>query len=254
MFGIALAWGGQMMVESATLDEVVERTDVAVIVQLGTPAMEKVSIPVPGGPGKRCDPYDYGVWEATVVEVVLPPRAGPSLPVGERFTIWPASTGMLIDLERRACVDGTRKSPVVERYDGIAPPEGGQALVLLRWDAPWGWVETVGGSWLDPKDAPRLSKIERARGASPPDGLVELACRSDVECGPAPTACGGCPPCSPASGGVAHRVAARWAREQCEASRSQGTPNPACAPCPPAEEARRPLRVSCEQMRCVGTP
>lgn len=259
MWGIALAVGGQVMVESVTLDEVVQRTDVAVIVELGSPAMGKVSIPVSGAPEKRCDPYEYGTWEVTVAEVVLPPRAGPSLPVGERLTIWPSNTGMLIDLTRQACLHGTRKSPIVQRFDGIPAPDGGRALVLLRWEPPWGWVEAVGGSWLAPKDAPKLARTERPPGAAAPDGAVELACRSDADCVSTVLGCGVCPPCPSTPHQVVHRVAARWEQERCAASRSPGagTPGgpvapvaPACSPCP-GDPPSRPLPVACRELRCV---
>ncbi|MFO0750832.1 MAG: hypothetical protein U1F43_34955 [Myxococcota bacterium] len=129
------------------------------LVTIATPESEKRAYPVPGGRGKRCAPYDFIAYRATVERVV---RAGadlPALAATASLAIVPANVPDLVDLTHRACVDGVSKSPIWERYAGREPAPGLHLLVVLRWHKDYGWLESVAGGWLDAAELARVEAV-----------------------------------------------------------------------------------------------
>lgn len=185
MWWIAAAYAGVVVNEDVGLDEVVGRAQAAVVVELGKPAMSPVKIPVPGRDGKDCGTYDFGVWRVTVKDVVAAP-SGLDLQPGAVINVFPGNTPELIRLSTGACVDGISKSPIFASYDGARVEDGGTLLVLLRWEAPYGWVEAVSGSWLPPAKAEAVRKKRddgRPSAAWPVERADEaLLCVDDADC------------------------------------------------------------------------
>lgn len=185
MWWIAAAYAGVVVNEDVGLDEVVGWAQAAVVVELGTPAMIPVKIPIPGSPEKDCGTYDYGVWRVTVTEVVAAP-SGLDLQPGAVINVYPGNTPELIRLSTTACVEGISKSPIFHRFDGAKVEDGATLLVLLQWEAPYGWVEAVAGSWVPPAKADAVRKKREAglpRAVGSDEGKPEaLLCVDDADC------------------------------------------------------------------------
>lgn len=257
------------------LDAVYASTEVAVVVHLdeGDPGgMQHVSVPVPGRTAtdcatkdcaaKDCGTYDYGVWTGRILRVVHPPTAaGRPLVEGERIVIFPANTPDLIRLTRRACLDGVRRSPIFRRFpDGAETKGGGDYVALLRWEAPYGWVEAVAGSWLPRKAEKRVARAlagQRRRLPAVPtaaDGrpqLEDLLCQSAADCTMGVSSCGPCPPCAGRSARASiHVAAARRLATACDDWRTGRKTK--CAPCKAVGPAAPPLPTPvCRDMRCA---
>lgn len=148
---------GQVFTEEVSFADVARQAEVAVVVELGTPAMAPVEIPVPGDEAHDCGTYAYGRWNATIREVVFAP-ADAGLAVGAPIVVYPADTPDLIALTRRACVEGGSRSPIFARYAGAEPTDGARRIVLLRPDPTYGWLEVVAGAWLPTSQRGRLLK------------------------------------------------------------------------------------------------
>lgn len=136
------------------------------LVTLETPAAVRRAYPVPGGAGKTCEAYDFVDYRAEVVRVVRAGKGLPALATGTRIAVVPANTPDLVDLTRRACLEGVSKSPIWPRYKkGVEPADGARVLVVLTWHEGYGWIERVDGAWLA---ASELRHIERWLGV--PEG------------------------------------------------------------------------------------
>lgn len=150
---------GQVMDEQVDRDSVLSRAEIAVVVQLETPAMVHVDIPVPGAFGQSCGTYAYGKWHATVTDVLRDDGStGHALAVGDKIDVYPADTPELIRLTREACLHGIDKSPIFERFKGEPPGDGKAIVALLRYDSHYGLLEAVSGSWLPTRDAERVRR------------------------------------------------------------------------------------------------
>lgn len=176
------AVASQVFYEELPLADVVSSADAAVIVDVGADGMRSVEIPIPGSPEKSCGTYTYGVWRVTVREVVTVPRFGPALSPGQVINVFPGNTADLIDLSRMACVEGMSVSPIFFVFHGEAVDPGDRLLVLLKWSAPYGWVEATSGSWLSPDKAGKV-KNDRSDGlVVEPAPPAELLCVDDADC------------------------------------------------------------------------
>lgn len=128
------------------------------VVTLAAPAAVKRAYPVPGGAGKKCDPYDFVEYRATVVRVVRAGKDLPTLEAGKGIAVVPSNTPELVDLTRRYCLEGVSKSPIWQRFKGVQPTDGARVLVVLTWAKGYGWLERVDGAWLPASD---LERVER---------------------------------------------------------------------------------------------
>ncbi len=130
------------------------------LVTLETPAAVRRAYPVPGGAGKTCEPYDFVEYRAKVERVVRAGKALPALKVGTALTIVPANTPALVDLSRRACLEGVSKSPIWPRFGkGVEPKDGARVLVVLGWQEGYGWLERVDGAWLAAADRRHIERF-----------------------------------------------------------------------------------------------
>lgn len=144
-----------------------------VTLTLATPATERKEWPVPGKGAKRCPPYQGWQYRGRIEAVHFASRGGPPLPVGTQLLVSPADMLDLIHLEHLACAEGISKSPIWERFAGIEPKPGQQAVAVLAWQEGHGWLERVSGAWLDPKDLPKvLALLPPAMRFSPRDALL----------------------------------------------------------------------------------
>lgn len=253
--------------EEVSFEDVVRPAAAVVLVELADPAQVHVEIPIPGRPDKGCGTYQYGVWRARVVKLVdgTGDRAPPA--PGQRLTIFLANTADLIRISQDACLEGISESPIFADYDGEEPKAGAQLLVPLRWQPPYGWVETVAGAWLPPAAEERVRavrKAERRPAAGDRDAaLADILCVSDDDCTVAVTDCGPCGTCPDTPGRALHVETLRRFTAICAAERAKeravppGQPRPqppACEPCRTSEAPPAPQHAVCRAMRCVLAP
>lgn len=132
------------------------------LVKVGTPAATPRVYPVPGDGEKRCEPYAFVEYHATIERVVTPARPGSGAhappAVGDALAIVPADTPELVDLTRRACLEGVSKSPIFRRFAGETPTDGARLLVVVTWVEGYGWTELVDGAWLAAGALPAIEK------------------------------------------------------------------------------------------------
>ncbi len=154
------ALAGQVHSDDLTLEQLLAPVHsghaTLALVTLERPESVKRAYPVKGRGAKRCEPYDFVEYRARLDRVVRGPGKGPKPPA--KLRIVPANVPDLVHLSHLDCVDGVSKSPIWPRYAGVAPAPGAQLLVVLRHDARYGWLESVGGAWLSPDD---LGRFER---------------------------------------------------------------------------------------------
>lgn len=247
--------------------EAQSRAALVVTVKLGAPAMQSAKIPTalprgyaPGGnlraPGKKpCGPYAFGAWVGTVEKVHAPAQHAP-VKAGERLVIFPAETGALLELTRRACEEGGSKSPIFQRMKGGAEPKDGATLVaLLRWEETVGWVEAMGGSWLTgPPPGPERKSSTQFGWTQGDDAL----CLADQDCAVVvppkldtggELVCGKCPPCALAADTAMARAAASRAEAMCAQKRADEGIVVTCEACAPTQK-----QAKCAAMRCVKRP
>jgi hypothetical protein len=257
------ALAGQVSYEESAVAEARSRAELVVTLKLGAKAMQSAKIPTapprgyaPGGnlrkaSAKPCGPYEFGAWVGTVEKVHAPAQHAP-VKAGERLVIFPAETGTLLELTRRACEEGGSKSPIFRRMKGGAEPKDGASLVaLLRWEETVGWVEAMGGSWLA-QPPPEPEKTRRAlHGWTRGDDAL---CLADEDCAvvvppklgaEGELVCGVCPPCALTADTAMAKAAAQRAEAMCAKQRADQGVVVTCEACAPTQK-----QAQCKAMRC----
>lgn len=264
----SLAVAGQVIIQDAPLAAVVARSGLALLVTVEAPGAVRVDYPVPPAGTKPCEPYSSSAWRVRVERVLAPARF-PAAAVGDRLTVIPADVPDLVGISHRACLDGTSKSPIFERFGGAEPRSGARLLVLLTWLDGYGWTEATSGSWLLPSQLPRLQAVMKGKmrvGSAldvtdPSQPGRDAICLDDGDCTLATLQCGPCGACPGQEGVPVHRQAAQRFAAACAQSHAppsrprRGPPvqAPNCAPCPaPTPPPARAPRAVCEKpaLRC----
>lgn len=258
------ARAGQVSYEDSAVAEAQARAELVVTVKLMTPAMQSAKIPtaLPRGyapqgnlrePSKKpCGPYEFGAYVGTVEKVHAPTQHAP-VKAGERLVVFPAETGTLLELTRRACEEGGSKSPIFRRMKGGAEPKDGATLVaLLRWEETVGWVEAMGGSWLaEPPPAPAKRPKVHVGWTRGDDAL----CLADEDCAvvvppkldaEGELVCGKCPPCGLLADTAMARAAGQRAEALCAKQRADEGIVVTCEACAPTTK-----KAQCKAMRCA---
>lgn len=149
----AAAMAGQISIEGVDLPTLIARSEVIVVATISDP---------PTSSGERLVAEGCPNWKATrhhvtVTRVLKTTADGPA--PEDRLAAWPAYTGEMIDLARRECVDGTRKSPIQQRYGGnVDWIAGAEVVLFLQWVEPHGWELVVYDAWEPGK---KLKKVEK---------------------------------------------------------------------------------------------
>ena len=145
--------------QPVALAEVVERADLVAIVHADSPFLEYESISIlPEGSSfqnNNVPPYfepayhdeDVGdqlnrnyppfkkAWMTAVVDEVLLDNSG-EVSAGMKLRFTQGSSGFLLDLHRSYYLDGRRRSPVIQEYqgmmDGFQPESDGQFIIFLN--------------------------------------------------------------------------------------------------------------------------
>jgi hypothetical protein len=257
------AHAGLVSEEDASPSQALQRATLVVTVKLAAKAMESAKIPteLPKGyaprgnlrqaTSKPCGPYQFGAYVGTVEKVHVPAEHAP-VSAGQRIVIFPANTGMLLDLTRRSCESGGSKSPIFERMKGGAKPTDSATLVaLLRWEETVGWVEAMGGSWLDKPPLPPIRKYATSSSWTKGDDAL---CMTDDDCTLAAAPkfnaegdlqCGACAACAKPGDVTMAKATAQRLEALCAQQRSSEEDAGRCAPCPATERKSR-----CKAMRC----
>jgi hypothetical protein len=258
------AQAGQVFEEETPISRARELASLVVTVKLAAKAMESAKIPtelpkgyaprgnLKQGTSKPCDPYAFGAYVGTVEKVHAPAEHAP-VSAGQRIVIFPANTGALLDLTRRSCESGGSKSPIFERMKGGAKPTDGATLVaLLRWEETVGWVEAMGGSWLQKPPPPPARTFAFSSSWTKGDDAL---CMSDDDCTLAPAPkfnaegaleCGACPACGQPGDVPMAKATVQRLEALCAQRRSSVEDAGRCAACAATER-----KSSCRAMRCA---
>jgi hypothetical protein len=138
---------------------------------------------------------------------------------------------------------------------GAEPKDGASLVALLRWDETVGWVESMGGSWLE--TAPTPSPTRRAQSMQWTKG-DDAFCLADADCtvavapkldGDGELVCGKCPPCGLRADTAMATVTAQRIDALCSARRAAEGSAAACEACAPTQK-----KAQCKAMRCVMKP
>jgi hypothetical protein len=152
----------QVHEDDVTLEALIARvrsgTVTVAIVRLATPDHVKRTYPVHGKGEKTCPPYDFIEYRATVESVMRQGENAPKLPAGT-LSIVPANVPDLVYLSHLACVDGTSKSPIWQRFSGVGPAPDARRIVFLNHDPKYGWLELMSGAWLDAADRDKIERM-----------------------------------------------------------------------------------------------
>lgn len=151
----ATALAGQVHQQEVSLDELVAQSTLIVLVRPADPAWTSERVPV----SKTADCGEYPVsWYHLHVKEVLKGH-GADAPAGKISVAGPHASAML-EVSRRACEEGVRKSPIHPHYTTDASIRAGQdVIVFLRPSEEWGWQIAVSDGW---EEAKRRNKVLKA--------------------------------------------------------------------------------------------
>jgi hypothetical protein len=180
---VDLARAGLVFDEPVDLETVLSWSVAVAVVRLEAPATRPAKIPVPSAGERSCGTYDFGVYRVEVVEVLLAPAEPLSLKAGQEINVFFANTGDLVDLTHLHCAEGISKSPIFQSFPGDPTADGAKMIVFLGWEAPYGWTEAVGGSWLAAKQKKAIvEKLRERAPATVSEAPGPLLCVTDADC------------------------------------------------------------------------